>query len=280
MNTIEKLRRQENFTPVESSLADYILNHLDTVQNMSLQELTHAAYVSNPSAIRLYRKLGFRKYREFSLALQIENIRQGEEEAKISQAHQGGRLHAVAEQLGKISRDIVNDTLSILNEGVLQSAVERLNLAERIFVYVIDGGLAETKSFLSRMSELSVYPVLLNELPERSFQKENFTKNDCLLVIAAGRELEKADAAKIRLIKQQKAGVILVTTKARNSVDIGADLICRIYTPVLKKQEYRDFTEEMALLFGLNILYGCLREYRTGESGNNEGKGDRTWEDI
>ena len=158
--------------------------------------------------------------------------------------------------------------------------MERLNLAERIFVYVIDGGLAETKSFLSRMSELSVYPVLLNELPERSFQKENFTKNDCLLVIAAGRELEKADAAKIRLIKQQKAGVILVTTKARNSVDIGADLICRIYTPVLKKQEYRDFTEEMALLFGLNILYGCLREYRTGESGNNEGKGYRTWEDI
>ncbi len=280
MNTIEKLRRQENFTPVESSLADYILNHLDTVQNMSLQELTHAAYVSNPSAIRLYRKLGFRKYREFSLALQIENIRQGEEEAKFQQASQGGKLHAVAEQLGKISRDIVNDTLSILNEGVLKSAVERLNQAERIFVYVTDGGLAETKSFLNRMSELSVYPVLLNELPERFFRKENFTKNDCLLVIAAGRELEKADAAKIRLIKQQKAGVVLVTTKARNNVDLGADLICRIYTPVLKKQEYRDFTEEMALLFGLNILYGCLREYRTSPSVTGEGKGDGTWEDI
>ena len=75
MNTIEKLKKKENFTGVEISLADYILKNIDHVQNMSLQELAAASYVSKPSAIRLYRKLGFKNYREFSVALQVEKIR-------------------------------------------------------------------------------------------------------------------------------------------------------------------------------------------------------------
>ena len=75
LNLIEKLRNKENFTSAESSLADYILNNIDDVYRMSLQDLAKASYVSKPSVIRLYRKVGCLNYQEFSIGLQLEKIR-------------------------------------------------------------------------------------------------------------------------------------------------------------------------------------------------------------
>ncbi len=59
MSVISKLKKQENFTFVESTLANYIINHIDTAYKMSLKELADVSQVSKPNVNRFYRKVFF-----------------------------------------------------------------------------------------------------------------------------------------------------------------------------------------------------------------------------
>ena len=49
----------------EQKAADYILEHLENIKELSLDRLAKAARVSQPTVIRMLKALGFQGYREF-----------------------------------------------------------------------------------------------------------------------------------------------------------------------------------------------------------------------
>lgn len=69
---LTQLQQKENFSNAENVLASYILGNPDTALRLTLQKLADAAFVSKPTVIRLYRKLGFKNYSDFRLKFYSE----------------------------------------------------------------------------------------------------------------------------------------------------------------------------------------------------------------
>lgn len=78
---IEALRLEEKFTYQEKEVARYILENLETVSDLSAEELAKAALASKATVVRLSQKLGLSGYQDFKIKLvaeinQVHRIRQ------------------------------------------------------------------------------------------------------------------------------------------------------------------------------------------------------------
>ena len=73
MGILVELKSKKNtLTKTEKSLADYIIEHTEEVVYMSIYELAGTIETSIPTVTRLVKKLGFKGFREFKIALASE----------------------------------------------------------------------------------------------------------------------------------------------------------------------------------------------------------------
>ena len=82
------LKTKENLTNSEKQLADYILSHPEEASHMSASELAQACYISKPTVIRFYRKIGFDSFDAFRTQL----VREAEPEQRKSSSLESGYL--------------------------------------------------------------------------------------------------------------------------------------------------------------------------------------------
>lgn len=69
MTILEKLYKNENFTPTEHSIIQYLLENVHLISDMTIQQLALVTHSSNAAIIRICKKLGYRGYKDFKLAL-------------------------------------------------------------------------------------------------------------------------------------------------------------------------------------------------------------------
>ena len=64
-----KLQKKEGLSPVQSHIADYVLEHTDRVLTISMHELAESTNTSTATIIRFCKKLGVEGYKEFQISL-------------------------------------------------------------------------------------------------------------------------------------------------------------------------------------------------------------------
>ena len=70
MDCITKLKEmKEVFTKTEKKIAKYILGNLESIKGMRAKELGALIGISQPSIIRFAKKLGYKGFPEFKIAL-------------------------------------------------------------------------------------------------------------------------------------------------------------------------------------------------------------------
>ena len=62
---IEHLLDDNNLTNTEKSIAQFLLNKDQKINNLTSSELGKQSYTSQVAVTRLYKKLGFNNFREF-----------------------------------------------------------------------------------------------------------------------------------------------------------------------------------------------------------------------
>ena len=82
------LKTKKNLTNSEKQLAGYILDHPEEASHLSASELAQACYISKPTVIRFYRKIGFENFDAFRTQL----VREAEPEQRKSSHLDSGYL--------------------------------------------------------------------------------------------------------------------------------------------------------------------------------------------
>lgn len=254
MNLLERLRKKDRFTSAESCLSDYILNNLEDVCLMSLQGLAKASYVSKPSVIRLYRKLGYEKYRDFSIALQLEKIREDQKDPIEMNTDfvRAGTLYDFAEKIGTISRNVIENCVRAVDGMVLEQIVDSLLKAERIFLYPVGKLESQMSYFMERMALIDLQPRLLTAGDP---VMTSLNKEDVVLIVSVSHSSDEGVSDEVL---RSEALRILLTC---------ADVSLSRYQPDLCLYEYPDgndfirsnnLVSQMSVLFGLNLIQLCL----------------------
>ena len=262
MNLIEKLQKKENFTSAESSLADYILNNIDNVYRMSLQDLAKASYVSKPSVIRLYRKVGCTNYREFSIGLQLEKIKTDNpdtiENSKVFMESED--LYDYIQKVGVLCKQIVDNCIQSIDKDSIEDIVSALYEAKNIYLYTIGDIRYELGFFMSRMAQIDKEPILIKENEEPEALIASIGEKDAVLIVSIKVAVEEDEL--LDLICERPFTHILVTTADNEELDLKTDY--SFYTYPKGNDFIRNSTivSQMSLLLGLNIIQACLIKER------------------
>lgn len=258
MNLIEKLKNKDNFTSAESSLAEYILNNIDNVHRMSLQDLAKASYVSKPSVIRLYRKVGCTNYREFSIALQLEKIRM-DNQTPIESSNvffEARNNMELAEKICILSKQIVDNCMLAIERRSLDGIVTVLNEAEKIYLYYFGEVEDEVRTFVNRMSIIDKVPIIIDADGDYKSEIDAIGKNDAILIVSCGES--DADDGVLDRINKSEAARILITTMNDPHNRIEPDYTFYTYPNGNDFIRNNIFVSRMSLLLGLNIIHSCL----------------------
>ena len=263
MGIIDKLRKKENFTPAESALSDYILDHPDEAYRMSLQDLAKASYVSKPSVIRLYRKIGCSSYREFSIGMQLERI-QSEHSDPIDDKqilNSSTSLYDLAEKIGILSKQVIDNCIYAIGKNSLDEIVGVINETDHVYIYVEDDVEMEVRSFCRQMTIIGMEPVMINDALNPDDLIGRISENDVLIVATSNRSTEENRKVLERL-SELSAIKLLITTQNDPLAHSKADYIFFTYPDGNDMVRNNAYVSRTSLLFGLNILIICLYKIR------------------
>ena len=264
-NLIEKLQKKENFTSAESSLADYILNNIDNVYRMSLQDLAKASYVSKPSVIRLYRKVGCSNYREFSIALQLEKIHLDDNDPIINNKFfmDSDSLYEFVQKIGVMSKQIVDNCIASIDANQIEDIVKTLHEAKNIYLYSSPEIENEMGFFIDRMTQIDRKPVRIKDQKDLDSLTASMDEKDAVLIVTAGKK--NVDLELLEKICKAKAISILVSTVDDLKGLIDPDHSFYTYPGGNELVRNSAIVSQMSLLLGLNIIQTCLIKVRFEE---------------
>ena len=140
----------------EQRAADYILDHLNHVRELSLDRLANEAEVSQPTVIRMLKALGFKGYREFRDQLLREYARDEEGEGKTTPLygyplHKGERLEDIPRNMTAMTERMLQETLKNFSVKTYKQIVEVLKHARIIDIYSVENSEVTAQDFVAKL---------------------------------------------------------------------------------------------------------------------------------
>ena len=227
---IERINRiYPSLHPAEKQVAAFVRDRIDLIGSLTVGQLAERCEVSQPTVIRLTRKLGFNGYREFRYAIAHP---QPESEALDEAAFnplEGFNLHPwdnpddVPHKTVAAATTILNEMLSTLDNKSFRRAVTQLSRARVIDIYAVEDSLAPATDLNTKLSYLGLQSRLHFDPYLQQISAAHLTAAD--LAVAISYSGSSSDTVKaLRLAKNQGASTLGITNNAGTPVANWSDV--------------------------------------------------------
>lgn len=129
------VQMQDQCPPAQQRAAEYLLQHKQEMAGLSINEAAEITGVSSATLVRLGKLLGYRGYKDFSLAYSISAATSHEESIAYADIQPGDNLHTIIANVTQHNQAAIADTISILNEDDIEKAAFMLHKATRVDFY-------------------------------------------------------------------------------------------------------------------------------------------------
>lgn len=115
-----------SFTPAEKKLADYILSAQDCISRMSISELAGACSVADATVSRFCRRLGYKGYPDFKIAIANASIHRLEDNPLSGEITRKDTLETISQKLLNASATAMVQTREVLDLNAVAQAAALL----------------------------------------------------------------------------------------------------------------------------------------------------------
>ncbi|MCQ8211077.1 MurR/RpiR family transcriptional regulator [Cetobacterium somerae] len=255
--TLIKLKEfQESFTKNEKKISYYLLENIDEIKVLNTYDLAVKCDVSQASIVRFAKKLGFKGFPEFKIAL-AGDLAMKNNEKEIQIIYDEIRVDDTTEVLAKkvVYENIksVEDTYKVLNFQEIEKAVESIEKADRIFLLGAGFSGIIARDFQYKLWELGKNVIFETDQHIQLTNASTAKKGDLVFVISySGQTLDIYQT--ILEFKERGVTVITLTKFATNPIkDIGNIAL----STIVEKSNLRStsLSSRMAQLTVIDILY-------------------------
>lgn len=220
------LRRSEKLA------ADYVLEHMEQISDLSIDRLAHNAGVSQPTVLRMLRSAGFSGYRDFCYRLVAEL-------AKKAEAGEGGKgpmygytldkstpLKEIPFNMAATTQKMLEETVKNFSGKIYQKTVEALANARLIDIYGVENSEATALDLLTKLLYLGLPCRYFSDCYHQQIAAGALTPGDVAVGISySGESKDTVDS--LRKAKKAGARTIAVTNFKDAAISRYADiLIC------------------------------------------------------
>lgn len=230
-----KIRSAYSSLPsAERKVADFILENPDRAMHMVINEIAEASGVSVPSVTRLARKLGYKGFLEFRVALASGSAAGGEAH-KLSPIDETDSDETVVDKLYSASIRALEDTYHALDTKRFCELSRTVANAKRVFFIAGSGSALIAEDCAYQLNSLDVEAIAITDQVVANMYKSRFTEGDVVIGLSrAGRNRQLSEA--LRTAKKQGAVSCLISNcinaQAAQTVDY---FICASRVDDLKK---------------------------------------------
>lgn len=195
INTLTKIKSVfPDITAAEKQIADFILAKPEEMYRMNINDLAENAKVSLPTVSRFAKRLGFKGFKDFKVAL-IRDIGVGFHFSPDD--IKSDSVEAITRSL--FDKEIANlqETVANLDFTAIEKAAKQIVKADRVLFFSVSSSISTTLDFSWKLS-LAGFTCCHN--PDIYYQRilaQNSRKNDVALGVSfSGRSREVIDCMK------------------------------------------------------------------------------------
>jgi len=240
-------------TAAERRTADYVLKNRDRTQYLSIGELAEESGVAEATVSRFCRRLGYKGYNAFKLAIANAGAPKLNTAAADKSMRDSDDPIELARKLYAVESEAMLQTLSLLRPTELDRAVAILRSARRVLCMGQGGSmiLASEAAHLFSVCDGKFIPVSDSHM--QVIAAATLTKEDAVLFFSySGATKDMIET--LSVVQQQKAKIILITRFPRSPGASLADVVLQCGSNESPLQ-HGSVPARIAQLFLLDILF-------------------------
>ncbi|KKO52696.1 MurR/RpiR family transcriptional regulator [Paenibacillus sp. DMB20] len=263
-NILIKIRdMKDSLTPVERTLAEYILDNLEEIPHLSIKSLAQLTKTSDASVLRFCKTMGYSGYRSFIVSISASLGSMDEEQKhQYTDIQPGDDLTTIISNISRNNIKSIEDTLSVINKEAIARAVKVLRECKRIVFFGIGAsglvGIDAEQKFTRINKMCHTYTDGHSQLTAATLLE----KNDVAIFISnSGNTVEILDA--LDIAKKNGANIIAITKYNKSELAEKANIVLSISTPELTIRSGA-MGSRIAMLTVVDILFAGVAsaEYR------------------
>lgn len=209
----------------EKKVADYILLNMKKVKELSLEELSTASGVSQPTVVRFVKAIGFGGYREFKYYL-VAELAGEEQEVSAMYGYPISKMDRMDEIPAKTIATTIRmleDTLKSISVDVFLKVIDAIIHAKRIDIYGVENSGTTISDLVTKMLYLGINCRYFKDYYLQRICASSLEKGDVAIGISySGCSKDTVDV--IKIAKKRGAKVIVITNFANAKISEYADL--------------------------------------------------------
>ncbi|MBQ6927725.1 MAG: MurR/RpiR family transcriptional regulator [Oscillospiraceae bacterium] len=240
-------------TAAERKAADYVLKNRDRSQYLSIGELAEESGVAEATVSRFCRRLGYKGYNAFKLAIANAGAPKLNAAAADKPMRDSDDPIELARKLYAVESEAMLQTLSLLRPTELDRAVAILRSARRVLCMGQGGSmiLAAEAAHLFSVCDGKYIPVSDSHM--QIISAATLTEADAVLFFSySGATKDMMET--LSVVRQQKAKIILITRFPRSPGASLADVVLQCGSNESPLQ-HGSVPARIAQLFLLDILF-------------------------
>jgi len=262
-NVFETISREYyDLTASEKKTADYLMSHQQESQYMSIAELAEECGVAEATISRFCRRLGYKGYNAFKLAIANATARFSRDGGSAGSGETDTFADTV-QQLYRTDHDALAQALSLLNRSTLCAAADKLEAARRVYCMGQGGSMLIAEEAAHLFSAASGKFFAVRDSHMQMIRAVNSTSQDVLLYFSysgATRDMMET----LQVAREQGAYIILITRFSKSPGGELADLVLQCGANESPLQ-LGSVAAKIAQLFLLDVLFAEFCRRRPAE---------------
>lgn len=214
-----------DLTASEKKTADYLMAHQEESQYMSIAELAEESGVAEATISRFCRRLGYKGYNAFKLAIANSTafLRQ---EALSAPDADGDSLEELSQKLYAVDSAALAQTMELMDYAAIRRAADALESAERVCCMGQGGSMLIAEEAAHLFSTASVKFFAVSDSHMQMIRAANMGERDAVLFFSysgATRDMMET----LQVARERGACIILVTRFAKSPGGALADVVLR-----------------------------------------------------
>ncbi|MBU5213045.1 MULTISPECIES: MurR/RpiR family transcriptional regulator [Heyndrickxia] len=212
----------KSLTKAEQKVADFVIADTQETVYSSVTDLAEKSGVGETTVIRFCRKLGYRGYQEFKLAI-AQNLADPDEQVH-GKIEENDNIETILKKITSQNVQTLESTLQLLESQKLDKAVEAIMSANKLYFFGVGSSGLTAFDGKYRFMRLGYHVEQSSDSHIMAMNAALVSKNDVVFGIStSGSTKDVVDA--IAIAKENNAFIICITNHAKSPITQYADVI-------------------------------------------------------
>lgn len=242
----------------KTAIANYLLDHLATIEQQSLEELAQLTFTSKASLVRFAQSLGFKGWTDFLPALVAARYYSATHYSQLDHSlpfTQDDDTASIVQKIATIEKESIQDTADRMDVADLDKATSWIQEARRILILGLSPNEYIAHLFKRKMLTIGK-PVEVARPGEFGLCLSSLTKDDLVILISYSGNSQTMETLRyLPLLKTKQIRTIGLTSDKGRYLQAQTDISFRICTQEDQLKKIGNFSTEASILYILNTLY-------------------------